>query len=212
MAPSALQAADQFQLVGGRGAGDDFVDADLARDVARGGFDVAGGHHRLHAEPVQQRDGLARAGPRPVGDGEQRHAAIPLRDEHRRLALFGERIGARLPVGAGDAGLFEQRGVADQQRLVLAARAHAAARDGLEIESQPWRHASRLAVGGDRARQEVFGVALGARDARQQFGLVVPSAATKSVTTGRPSVMVPVLSNTSVVSLAAVSSASPLRM
>jgi hypothetical protein len=39
-----------------------------------------------------------------------------------------------------------------------------------------------------------------------------PSSSRKSVTAGLPSVMVPVLSNTSVFSVAAVSSASPLRM
>ncbi len=192
------------------------IDADFARDVAArrprrrrwpspssGRADAAA--RWLRCAPSRGWSAMANSATQLAVDG----------DEHRRLALLGR---ARRPAPAGrcavDAGCFEQRGVADQDR----AGRRSVARTpwpgmASKLESRRWRHAARACTRRRwRAPGSVRNAASTPATSASSRRFVVAGDGRKSVTTGLPSVMVPVLSNTSVSSLAAVSSASPLRM
>ena len=151
----------------------------------------------------------------PVGDGEQGHAAAIEGDEHRRLALLGPGVGLRpLGVDSRHVALLQQRGVADQ---------HRARRRNWRRRRGPAGHGNRpsaLALTPRARHQAVIARARKCSECRprrrRRAARIKASswpAPDQEVGDHRlPSVMVPVLSNTSVSSLAAVSSASPLRM
>ncbi|EXI73898.1 MAG: hypothetical protein AW07_02035 [Candidatus Accumulibacter sp. SK-11] len=140
----------------------------MAGDLAGDGGDVTGGHHGLDAEAMQQCDCLARAGTRLVGDCQQCDETAVEGDEDRRPALVSERRRLRQAGGTVDAGLREQRRVADQHRMVLADGTHTAPGYRLELAAFCRRDHLCRAPGSDRPAQEVLGASLRSRNDCQQ--------------------------------------------
>ena len=80
---AGFELADQAVLVLRRDAGVKAPDAELAGDVARRAFLVAGEHDHVDAQRLQLRQGLGRAGLHRIADQDRRNGATVDRQEHR---------------------------------------------------------------------------------------------------------------------------------
>ncbi len=204
-----MELSHHRRLVRRQHLGDHSVDA---QDTGHrfGGPTVVTGHHRdLEAEGVERQDGVGRRRADWVGDGQHGRKRPIEGGVQRRFAVLGQPRGRVLEARHVEAEGRHEAVCADLDAATFDGSADAHPRQRLEVES-----GRDLEVGrglDERSADGVLARTLGGRHETQHVVSVVTGATSRSVSVGRPSVSVPVLSRATVVTSASVWSASPRR-